>query len=35
MNDMVNVTAMVVSKSFGSLGAVEGLSLVVEAGEEK
>jgi uncharacterized protein YbaA (DUF1428 family) len=34
MNDMVNVTATVV-KSFGSLRAVEGLSLVVEAGEEK
>jgi len=34
MIGMVNVNAMVV-KSFESLSSVKGLSLVVEAGEEK
>lgn len=34
MIGMVNVNATVVSKPFGSLRAVEWLSLVVEAGDE-
>ena len=35
MIGMVDVNATVVSKFFGSLSSVKGLSLVVEAGEEK